>query len=126
MRIQNTIFDLARDAYVFAYFFFTGLLLELKAKPSHSTLQNRRLARFFLLNKYEYGFETMLKECSDLPVGLECCLEELDALVVTDKHESAANAAKNVREVALNKMIDYYLQKLMPKNMTFPTTSTTE
>ncbi len=43
-------------------------------------------------------------------MSLECGLEELDALVVSDKHESAANAAKNVREVALNKMIDYYLQ----------------
>ncbi len=44
-------------------------------------------------------------------MGLECCLEELDALVVSDKHESAANAAKNVREVALKKdQLLWYLQ----------------
>jgi hypothetical protein len=58
-------------------------------------------------------------------VGLECGLEELDALVVSDKHESAANAAKNVREVALKKRsIIMVLAKRMPKHMTFPTPST--
>jgi hypothetical protein len=55
-------------------------------------------------------------------VGLECGLEELDALVVSDKHESAANAAKNVREVALKKRsINMVLAKRMPKHMTIPT-----
>jgi hypothetical protein len=52
-------------------------------------------------------------------MSLECGLEELDALVVSDKHEGAANAAKNVREVALKKMIDYHLQNEWSKTHAF-------